>query len=273
VERGAAPIETAELDKRGGTVKRTKIAVGDERLALEIGGRTVTIVTRRADGDQLARLFEFSASPTWDDSSPMSDVDVVAVVRGLIEEADKNGEQAEVLGVPPAAALSFPDDYRISVSPVEPLSFTLPGAPTGLVFRMDERGDGHLWALGDERVWLGSDGAWWIVHALIDALADPTTTSKWPRFLALGSSLGGYATQASLEFGEWGIGIVWRKLESGVVGDVVAAQELFYERVEGWLSMLRPVLKSLEGRRVHRQRLLPARTAERWARALERWSN
>jgi len=253
-------------------VKRTKIAVRGETLGLEIGGRTVTIATRWADGDQLAWLFDFGASPRWDDSSPMSDVDVVAVVQGLIEEAGKNGEQAEVLGVPPAAALSFPDDPRISVSRVEPLSFSLPGAPAGLAFRMDERGDGHLWALGEGRVWLGSDGAWWIVHAMVDALADPATASKLPRLLTLGSSLGGYATQASLEFDEGGIRIVWRKLESGVVGDVVAAQELFYERVEGWLRMLRPVLKSVEGQRAHRQRLLPALTAERWAHALERRS-
>jgi hypothetical protein len=254
-------------------VKRTRIAAGDETLELVIDGRKVTIVTRPADGAESARLFELGTSPTWDDSSPMSDEDIAALVRGLFDEAGRKGEQAEVLGVPPAAARAFPDDSRISVSPVEPLSFSLPGAPTGLAFRMDERGDGHLWAISEERTWLGSEGAWWILHALIDALADPAAASKWPRFLTLGSSLGGFATQASMEFGDWGIGIVWRKLESGVVGDVVAAQELSSERVAGWLRMLRPAVKSLEERRVHRQRLRPARTAEKWARALERWSD
>jgi hypothetical protein len=37
--------------------------------------------------------------------------------------------------------------------------------------------------------------------------------------------------------------------------------------------MLQPILADLEQRRVHRQRLLPARTAERWAYALERWGD
>jgi hypothetical protein len=79
--------------------------------------------------------------------------------------------------------------------------------------------------------------------------------------------------QASLETGEWGIGIVWRTLRSGVVGDVVAVQELTYERLDGWLRLLRPVRDDLARRRVHRQRLRPARVAEKWAHALERWTN
>ena len=203
----------------------------------------------------------------------MSDEEIAIVVRGLIEGSGLNGEQAGVLGVPPAAALSFPDDPRVYVAPVEPVSFSLPGSPTGLILQMDERGDGHLWALGAERIPLGSEGMWWIVNALLDALADPVTASKWQRFLTLGGSLGGPATQASLECGDWGIGIVWRKLVSGVVGEVVAVQELTYERVDGWIRLLRPVHDDLSRRRVPRQRLRPARTAERWARALERWSN
>jgi hypothetical protein len=138
---------------------------------------------------------------------------------------------------------------------------------------MNERGDGHLWAVGKERVDLGSEGLWWVVKSLIDALADPAAASTWPRFLTLGSYLGGPATQATLQFGDWGIGILWRKLDNGVVGGIVAAQELSRERVDSWLSLLRPVLEDLERRRVHRQRLRPARTAEKWARVLERWSN
>jgi hypothetical protein len=249
------------------------MAVGDETLEFQVDGRTVKVVTRPADGGQLARLFEFGASPKWTDSSPMSDEDVASVVRRLIASAGKKGELAGVLGVPPAAAMSFPDDARIYVSPIEPVSFSLPGSPTGLVLQMDERGDGHLWALGDQRVPLGSDGMWWIVNALIDALVDPATASKWPRILTLGSTLGGIATQASLELGDWGIGIVWRKLDNGVVGDVMAVQELSYERVDGWLRLLRPVRDELARNRAHRQRLSPARTAEKWACVMERWAN
>ena len=252
-------------------MERTKLAVGDEALALDVDGRTVTVVSRPADGDHLAQLFEIGRSPTWDDASPMSDQDVVSLVRGLFEEAGRQGKPAGVLGVPPAAALCFPDDPRIYVSPIEPVSFSLPGSPSGLVFHMDEQGDGHLWALGNDRVLLGSDGMWWIVNALIEALVDPATASAGPRFLTLGTTLGGPATQASLEYGDWGVGIVWRKLRSGVVGEVVAVQELSYERVEGWLRLLRPVRLDVERRRAHRQRLRPARTAEMWARALERW--
>jgi hypothetical protein len=249
------------------------MAVGDETLEFQVDGRTVKVVTRPADGGQLARLFEFGASPKWTDSSPMSDEDVASVVRRLIARAGKNGELAGVLGVPPAAAMSFPDDARIYVSPIEPVSFSLPGSPTGLVLQMDERGDGHLWALGDQRVPLGSDGMWWIVNALIDALVDPATASKWPRILTLGSTLGGIATQAALEIGDRGIGIVWRRLDNGVVGDVMAVQELSYERVDGWLRLLRPVRDELARNRAHRQRLSPARTAEKWACVMERWAN
>jgi len=175
VELRVAPPEVAELDKRRGTVERTIVAVGDEKLKFEVDGRTVMVATRPADGDRMARLFELGVGPTWDDSSPMSDEAVTALVRGLIDEAGKKGEQAEVLGVPPAAAVSFPNDSRIYVSPVEPLSFSLPGSPTGLAFKMDERGDGHLWALGDERIRLGSDGMWWIVKSLVDALRMPVS--------------------------------------------------------------------------------------------------
>jgi hypothetical protein len=252
----------------------TRLDVGDETFEMAVAGRAVRVVTRLADGDQLARLFELSPSPTWDDASPMSDEDVAVVVRGLIAKAGKKGQQAEVVGVPPAtAAISFPDNANIYVSPVEPMSFSLPGSPNGLAIQMDERGDGHLWAIGKERVELGSDGLWWVVRALIDAMVDPAATSTWPRFLTLGSYLGGPATQASLECGDWGVGILWHKLDNGVVGDIVAAQELSYARVEGWLSILRPILQDLEQKRVHRQRLRPARTADKWARVLERGIN
>ena len=84
--------------------------------------------------------------------------------------------------------------------------------------------------------------------------------------------LGGPAAQASLQYSDTGICLAWRRLQSGMVGDVLAWQELSHERAQGWLSMLRPVLAELEQREVHRQQLLPARTAERWAHAVERWT-
>lgn len=254
-------------------MERSKLAVGDETLEIEVHGRTVRVVTRAADGDELARLFELGASPRWDNSTPLNVQEVASVVGRLIERADTTGERAEVLGVPPAAAEAFPDDPRIYVSPVEPFAFSLPGSPTGLALNMDERGDGHMWALGEDRIPLGSDGMWWILNGFIEALADPSAASAWPRFLTLGSSLGGPATQASLVSDEAGVGIVWRRLSSGVVGDVIAVQQLSPDRVDGWLRLLRPVRQDLEARRVHRQRLRPARTAEKWARALERWSS
>jgi len=254
-------------------MERTKLAVGDETLDFKFDGKTIKVVTRPADNEQLARLFQLSEGPTWNDSSPMSDDEVAAVVRGLIEQARKKGEKAEVAGVPPAAALSFPDDSRVYVSPVEPISFSLPGSPSGLILHMDEKGDGHMWALADERVKLGCEGMWWIVDTLIEALEQPAAASCWRRFLTLGSSLGGPAVQASLEAGDLGVAIVWRRLRSGMVEEVVAVQELSYERVDGWLRLLRPVRDDLSRRRVHRQRLTAARQADRWARALEHWSN
>ncbi|MFI5259043.1 MAG: hypothetical protein ACHQ01_05470 [Candidatus Limnocylindrales bacterium] len=253
-------------------MERSKLAAGDETLELEVDGRTVKVVTRPADGDKLARLFELGAGPKWDDSTPMSVQEVADLIHGLIERAGKKGEQAQVLGVPPAAAEAFPGDPRIYVSPVEALTFSLPGSPTGLVLHMDERGDGHLWALGEDRIQLGSDGMWWILNALIGALEDPPAASARPRFLTLGTTLGGPATQASLWVRDAGVAIAWHRLRSGVVGDLVAVQELKLDRVDGWLRLLRPVRDDLERRRVHRQRLRPARTADRWARALERWS-
>ncbi len=252
---------------------RTTLTVGDERMALDVEGRTVTVIARPADGGHLAQLFEIGQDQTWDDASPMSDSDVTSLVGGLIEEGDRQGKPAAILGVSPAAAEAFPDDPRVSVCPVEPVSFSLPGSPCGLVFHMDARGDGHLWALGDERVGLGSDGMWWIVNSLIEALADLALASAQPRFLTLGTTLGGPATQASLEYGDWGVGIVWRRLRSGVVGEVMAMHELSYERVDGWLRLLAPVREEIERQRAHRQRLRAARTAEKWARALERWSS
>ena len=250
----------------------TRMAVADETLEFAVDGRAVRVTTRAADGDGLARLFELSPSPSWDDASPMTDDDVATVVRGLIDQAGEKGQLAEVVGVPPSAAVSFPSDAPVYVSPVEPISFSLPCSPNGLALEMDAQGNGHLWAVGKRRVELGSDGMWWIGKSLIDALVDPVTTSMWPRFLTLGTYMSGPAAQASLVCGEWGVGIVWRKLDNGIVGGIVAAQELSHERVEGWLSLLRPILAGLEQRRVHRQRLRPARMADKWARAIEKWS-
>jgi hypothetical protein len=139
---------------------------------------------------------------------------------------------------------------------------------------MDERGDGHLWALATGRVNLGSEGMWWLITRLIDALEMPDIVSRWPRFLTVGGTLGGTATQASMEIGDSDeLRLVWRKLDSGVVGEVLAVHELSPQRVSGWLSILIPVRDQLERQRVHRQRMRAAKTAEKWARALERWSN
>jgi hypothetical protein len=247
------------------------LAVGEETFVLDVDGRKIRIVTRSAD-DELARLFDLERARAWSDASPLTDDDVAAVVRRLFESAGEKDEQIEIVGVAPGAARSFPDDSRISVSTIESLSFSLPGAPNGLAVEMDDHGDGHLWALGFMRLPLGTDGMWWIVTQLIDALEDPPRASRWPRFLVLGTTIGGPAVQASMEAGDWGVGIVWRKLENGVVGDIVAYNELSYERVDDWLTILRPIRDELIHRRAHRQRLRAARTAERWARALERWS-
>jgi hypothetical protein len=266
------PIEAAKLDVRGGTVERRTVSAGEDTLEVRIDGRTVKVISRPADGDA-GRLFELGPSPTWDDSSPLTDEDVATLVRGLISRAAKKGLSAEIIGVSPRAAATFPEDARISVIPVEPLSFSLAGAPAGLILQMDERGDGRLYALGDQRVELGGDGMWWIVTQLIDALVSPEVVSKWPRFLTLGGTLGGRATQASMEVRGMDLRIVWRVLESGVVGEVVAVHDLSHERAAGWLSLLRPVRDDLERQRAHRQRMRPAKTAERWANALERWSN
>lgn len=253
-------------------MERIQATPGEDTLEFEVDGRTVRVLSRPADDDQLGRLFEFEPSPAWSDASPLTDEDVAGVVRDLIDTAAKEGRPLEVVGVTPGAAEAFPDDPRISVMPVDPVAFSLPGAPTGLVLQMDERGDGHLWALGEQRILLGSDGMWWIVTRLIEALEDPKTVSEWPRFLVVGGFLGGPATQVSLHCGDGGVGLVWSRLESGVVGDVLAVQELSPERVAGWLNLLRPVRDGLERRRVHRQRMRPAKTAEKWARVLDRWN-
>ena len=83
---------------------------------------------------------------------------------------------------------------------------------------------------------LGSDGMWWILNSLIEALVDPASASIRPRIRTLGTTLGGPATQAALEHGDAGVRIVWRRLRGGVVGDVIAAQDLTFERAEGWLG-------------------------------------
>ena len=244
----------------------------EDMLEYKVGGKTVRVMARPADDDQLARLFELQPSPKWNDASPLTDDDIAGVVRGLFDKASKDGRPLQVVGVTPGAALAFPDDPRISIVPVETVSLSLPGSPDGLSLQMDARGDGHLYAVGEDRMRLGSEGMWWIVSRLIEALDDPQTVSGWPRFLTVSAYLGGPAAQASLQYTDTGICLVWRRLESGVVGEILAWQELTDERAEGWLNLLRPVLLDLERRRVHRQRLLPARTAERWAHALERWS-
>jgi hypothetical protein len=193
------------------------------------------------------------------------------VVRGLIDGATERGQRPEVIGVSPGAALAFPDDPRISVRPVQPVSFSLPSSPADLILQMDEEGDGHVWALSNDRVPLGSEGMWWIVTLLVDALELPDIVSRWPRFMTLGEAARGSAAQARMEIGDSGeLRIVWRRLKRGVVGDVMAIHELSRQGAAGWLSMLIPVLDQLERQRVHRQRLRAAKTAEKLARDRER---
>lgn len=247
---------------------------GEDLLEVNIDGKTVRVVSRPADDDRQGRLFELDLNPKETSDSPLSDDDVATVVRGLIDGATERGQKPEVVGVSPGAALAFPDDPRISIRPVQPVSFSLPSSPAGLILQMDERGDGHLWALSTGRVALGSEGMWWIVTRIIDALESPEVAAEWPRFLTVGEVLGGTATQASLEIDDFGdLRLIWRRLDSGVVGEVVALHELSRQRATGWLSILLPVRDQLERQRVHRQRMRAAKTAEKWARALERWSN
>jgi hypothetical protein len=194
------------------------------------------------------------------------------VVRAPIAPGSRKRRSLRVVRSRPAATPRTPVETEGRLVAVEPLAFSLPGAPDGLVVQMDERGDGHLYSVGEDRVRLGSDGMWWIVTALIEALEDPQTISSRPRFLTVSGFLGGPAVQASLQYNDAGVCVVWRRLESGVIGEVVSWQELSHERAQGWLNMLRPILLDLERREVHHSRLLPARTAERWAIAIERWS-
>lgn len=249
-------------------------AAGEDLLEVNVDGKTVKVLSRPADDDRQIRLFELDLNPAVTNDPPLSDDDVASLVRGLIDDATERGQRPEVIGVSPGAALAFPDDPQISVRPVRPVSFSLPSSPAGLILEMDERGDGHLSALANGRVRLGSEGMWWIVTRLIDALEMPELVALWPRFLTVGGALGGPAAQASMELGESGeLRLVWRRLDSGIVGEMLAHHELSAQRVSGWLSILLPVRDQLERERVHRQRMKAAKTAEKWARALERWSN
>jgi hypothetical protein len=54
---------------------------------------------------------------------------------------------------------------------------------------------------------------------------------------------------------------------------MLAVHKLSYQRVDAWLKLLLPIRDDLERRRVHRQRLRAARTAEKWARSLEHWDS
>jgi hypothetical protein len=252
----------------------TMAAAGEDLLEVNVGGKVVRVVSRPADDDRQSRLFELDLSPAEVSGRPLSDEDVASVVRGLIDGATLRGQKSEVVGVSPGAARAFPDDPRISICPVPPVSFSLPSSPDGLILQMDEQGDGHVWALSNEHVPLGSEGMWWIVTLLIDALEMPDVVSRWPRFMTLGDAVGGSATQARMEIEDSGeLHLVWRRLDGGVVGDVVALHQLPRESAAGWLSILVPVLDQLERQRVHRQRLSTAKTAEKWARDLERRSN
>jgi hypothetical protein len=199
----------------------------------------------------------------------ISEEDVASVMRSLLESPGA-GQALEIVGSAPGLGKEPPRETHPAAE-IDAVSFALPGSPMGLVLHMDEHGDGRLQAVGQKvQADLGADGMWWVVTRLIEALEHPDVVSEWPRFLTLGTRLGGPATQASLQTGERAIAIVWRRLNSGVVGDVVAVQELTPERASGWLTMLRPVRDTLERHRAHRQRLRPAKMAEKWARVLER---
>jgi hypothetical protein len=261
------------LEKRGDLVETIKTA-GEDLLEVTVDGTTVRVVSRPADDDRQTRLYELDLSLGQSNEQPLSDDDVASVVRGLIDGAAERGQRTEVIGVSPGAALAFPDDPRISVRPVQPVSFSLPSSPAGLILEMDAQGDGHLSALANGRVRLGSEGMWWLVTRLIDALEMPDIVSMWPRFLVVGGTLGGTATQATMEIRDSGdYRLVWRRLDSGIAGEIIALHELSTQRLSGWLSILVPVRDQLERERVHRQRMRAARTAEKWARALERWAN
>jgi hypothetical protein len=194
----------------GGDIMETMTAAGEDLLEVKVGGKVVRVVSRPADDDRQSRLFELDLSPAEVSGRPLSDEDVASVVRGLIDGATLHGQKSEVVGVSPGAARAFPDDPRISICPVPPVSFSLPSSATQA--RMEIQGSGEL-------------------------------------------------------------RLVWRRLDGGVVGDVVALHELPRESAAGWLSILVPVLDQLERQRVHRQRLSAAKTAEKWARDLERRSN
>jgi hypothetical protein len=250
---------------------RTKAPPAEDMVEFAVDGNTVKVMSRPAADDRLSRLFEPAANSAWSKGSSATDDDLTDVVRGPLA-APKTRRRLHVVAAAPAPARETAGAAIGAALPVEAVACSLPGTPDGLVLQMDERGNGHLYAIGDDRVRLGSDGMWWIVSRLIEALEDPQTVSMWPRFLTVSGTLGGPAVQASLQYSETCVCLVWRRLQSGVVGELVAWQELSHDRAQGWLNMLRPMLLDLERRRVHRQRLLPARTAARWAHALERWS-
>jgi hypothetical protein len=161
----------------------------------------------------------------------------------------------------------FPPDAGVAVTP---FTISLPAAPDGLVMQMDEHGDGHLYLIGEDRMSLGSDGMWWIVTRIVEALEDPQTISEWPRFLTLGGTVGGPAVQASLQYCDDGVCLVWRRLQSGLTSDLLGWQEFTADRAQVWLKLLKPLAASLESQNVHQNRLIAARTAERWAYVLER---
>jgi hypothetical protein len=249
---------------------RKQALAAEDMREFAVDGRTIKVMTRLADNDQLARLLALEPSAVT--ASPAQTGEYVAdLMRGRIETPTRKRRGLRLVTATPRTAPALPEALPLSL-PIEPLAFSLPGTPDGLVLQMNDRGVGHVFAVGEARLSLGADGMWWIVTRLIEALVDPQTVAMWPRFLTVAGSLSGPATQASLQYGESGVCVVWRRLESGNVGQVLAWQELSHERAQGWLNMLRPILADLERRQAFRERLLPARAAERWANALERWN-
>src|ERR1035437_4547165 len=109
---------------------------GGGLLEVNVDGKVVRDVSLPADDDRQSLLFELDLTPAAGSDRPLSDEDVASVVRGLIDGATERGQRPEVIGVSPGAALAFPDDPRISIRPVKPVSFSLPGSPAGLILQI-----------------------------------------------------------------------------------------------------------------------------------------
>ena len=246
---------------------------GEDAVEFEVDGRTVRVITR-PPGDEGGRLFELGPSPTWNDA--------IAAHRrgrgqrscgGLMRTSARDERPVAIVGVTPGAADRV-SRRRAHLRHAARSSLLLPAR--------DRRPAWHCtWTSaataawrpsGEQRLDLGSDGMWWIVTRLIEALEEPESVAEWPRFLILGTRLGGPGHAGLARSRRLGRAHRLAAPQSGIVGDVIAVQELSV-RAGGRLAdaAAAPCATTLESHRAHRQRMRPARTAERWARVLERW--